>query len=103
MVIFNFMLLPIFKLKFLSTFLFIFITSYLIFHTIYGNNNLQNYLIYKFEVKLFEDNHKKLLQEIENVDMDLWALYSEKKDMSEELMNRNNPYPKEGEILIKID
>jgi hypothetical protein len=103
MVFFIFMFRSILQIKFLSSFLFILITSYLIFHTIFGNHNLQNYFIYKFEVKLFEDNQKKLLQKIENVDKDLWALYSEKEDMSDELRNRNNPYPNDGEILIKID
>ena len=35
--------------------------------------------------------------------MDILAIRNEKEDMLDEISKRNNPRPKDGEIVIKID
>ena len=44
--------------------LFVFMIGYLIYHTLYGNYNLQNYYITKFETKMFEDFSYRLKQSL---------------------------------------
>ena len=46
--------------------------------------NIQNYLINKFELKLFQDFHYNLKQKSTAVDMDLKALYYEGEDFIDE-------------------
>ena len=69
---------------------FIFILFYLTYHIFNGRYNIQNYLINKFELKLFQDFHYNLKQKSIAVDMDLKALYYEEKIL---LMNYPNKIP----------
>ena len=93
----------IFNIGNLTNFLFLFIVVYLIYHTIHGQYNLQNYLISKFEKKMFEDFHYTLQQELIMVNKDIYALGYNYPDMVDEISKRKNPFPVDGEILIKID
>ena len=80
-----------------------FIISYLIYHTLYGNYNLQNYYISKFETKMFEDFNYKLKQSLVDVNKDIFALHYQFEDMQDEITKRKMPFPKPGEVLIKLD
>ena len=77
--------------------------GYLIYHTLYGNYNLQNYYISKFETKMFEDFNYRLKNEIITVNKDIYALNYEMEDMKDEIMKRQYPFPIDGEVLIKLD
>ena len=81
---------------------FIFILFYLTYHTLHGKYNIQNYLINKFELKLFQDFHYNLKQKSLAVDMDLKALYYEKDDFLDELSKQSSE-PEKGETIIKLD
>ena len=92
---------------FKSTFIFnafcLFIISYLIYHTLYGNYNLQNYYISKFETKMFEDFNYRLKQSLVDVNKDILAIHYGHPDMQDEITKRKMPLPAPGEVLIKID
>jgi len=77
--------------------------GYLIYHTLIGQYNLQNYLITKFETKMFEDFNYRLKNEIISVNKDIYALVLNMDDMVDEVAKRQNPLPREGEVLIKLD
>ena len=81
---------------------FIFILFYLTYHTLHGRYNIQNYLINKFELKLFQDFHYSLKQKSLAVEMDLKALYYEKDDFLDEL-SKQSFGPENGETIIKLD
>ena len=91
-----------FNSKILLNIVFVFFLFYLIYHTFNGKYNLQNYLINKFELKLFQDFQYNLKQKSLAVDMDLKALYYEKDDFLDELSKQNEP-PELGEMVIKLD
>ena len=74
-----------FNSKILLNIVFVFLLFYLTYHTFNGKYNLQNYLINKFELKLFQDFHYNLKQKSLAVDMDLKALYYETDDFLDEL------------------
>ena len=93
----------IFKFSYFINFTLIFFTIYLIYHTIHGQYNIQNYLIHKFEKKLFEDFHYNLKQKSTSVNLDILAIRNDNADMIDEIDKRNNPAPRDGEIVIKID
>lgn len=93
----------IFKTKNLINFLFIFILFYLVYHTLHGKYNLQNYLIYEFEERMYQDFHYNLNKKIIAINMDLLALRENRKDFIDEIDNRINPNPRPGEIVIKLD
>ena len=59
--------------------------------------------ISKFEKKMFEDFNYTLQQELIMVNKDIYALGYNYPDMVDEISKRKNPFPVEGEILIKID
>lgn len=65
--------------------------------------SIQAYLVHKFEKELFEEKQRLINLDIKSIEMDLFALYSEKEDMLDELSKINNPDPNYGEIVIKID
>ena len=92
-----------FKSTFIINAFCLFIISYLIYHTLYGNYNLQNYYISKFETKMFEDFNYRLKNEIITVNKDIYALNYEMEDMKDEIMKRQYPFPIDGEVLIKLD
>ena len=88
--------------KLLLNLFFVFILFYLTYHIFNGRYNKQNYLINKFELKLFQDFHYNLKQKSTAVDMDLKALYYEGEDFIDEL-SKQNSLPQAGEIIIKLD
>ena len=88
--------------KILLNIFYVFLLSYLIHHTFNGKFNIQNYLINKFELELFQDFHYNLKQKSLAVDMDLKALYYEKDDFLDELSKQFSE-PENGETLLKLD
>ena len=91
-----------FNSKILVNIFFILLLSYLAYHTFNGRYNIQNYLINKFELKLFQDFHYNLKQKTLAIDMDLNALRNESDDFLDELSKQFSE-PKNGEILFKLD
>jgi len=75
----------------------------LIYHTLHGQYNIQNRLIYDFEKKLFEDFNYNLKQSLADVNKDIYALHYEFDDMVDEITKRKMPLPVQNEILIKLD
>jgi len=92
----------IFNSKILVNILFILLLSYLAYHTFNGRYNIQNYLINKFELKLFQDFQYSLKQKTLAIDMDLNALRNESDDFLDELSKQFSE-PENGEILFKLD
>ena len=88
--------------KLLLNLFFIFILFYLTYHIFNGRYNIQNYLINKFELKLFQDFHYNLKQKSTAVDIDLKALYYEGEDFIDEL-SKQNSLPLLGETVLKLD
>ena len=88
--------------KLLLNLFFVFILFYLTYHIFKGRYNIQNYLINKFELKLFQDFHYNLKQKSIAVDMDLKALYYEGEDFIDEL-SKQNSLPLPGETVLKLD
>jgi cell division protein FtsB len=64
----------IFKVSHLINFAVLFILFYLSYHTINGQYNIQNYLINKFEKRIYEDFRYKLKQDAVAVNLDILAL-----------------------------
>ena len=91
-----------FNSKILVNIFFILLLSYLAYHTFNGRYNIQNYLINKFELKLFQDFHYNLKQKTLAIDMDLNALRNESDDFLDELSKQFSE-PENGEILFKLD
>ena len=91
-----------FSAKIFINIFFIFILFYISYHTLHGKYNIQNYLINKFELKLFQDFHYNLKQKSLAVDMDLNALRNESDDFLDELSKQFSD-PDNGEILLKLD
>ncbi len=95
-------------MKFLKTnslinLFFAFVIIYLIYHTIYGKFNIGNYLIYKFEHKMYLKLQEKLKKNMIDLNVDLHSFYSNKDDYIDELSQQKNTNPKEGETIIKLD
>ena len=88
--------------KLILNLIFIFFLFYLTYHIFNGRYNIQNYLINKFELKLFQDFHYNLKQKSIAVDMDLKALYYEGEDFIDEL-SKQNSLPLPGETVLKLD
>ena len=91
-----------FDSKLLLNLFFVFLLFYLTYHIFNGRYNIQNYLINKFELKLFQDFHYNLKQKSTAVDMDLKALYYEGEDFIDEL-SKQNSVPLPGETVLKLD
>lgn len=87
----------------LINFFFVFVMIYLIYHTIYGKFNLGNYLIYKFESKMYYQLSSELNQNMIDLNMDLHSFYTNKDDYIDEISKQKNPTPQDGEIIIKLD
>ena len=95
-------------MKFLKTnslinLFFAFVIIYLIYHTIYGKFNIGNYLIYKFEHKMYLKLQEKLKKNMIDLNVDLHSFYSNKEDYIDEITNQNNHNIQEGETIIKLD
>ena len=86
----------------LNLFFFLFV-FYLIYHSFHGKYNIQNYLIHQFEERMYQDFHYNLKKEIDDINMDILALLAEDDDMLDEIDKKLRPFPREGEIVIKID
>ena len=52
---------------------------------------------------MFEDFNYRLKNEIISVNKDIYALVLNMDDMVDEVAKRQNPLPREGEVLIKLD
>ena len=72
---------------------------YLIYHTIYGKFNVGNYLIYKFESKMYDHLSSELHQNMIDLNVDLHSFYSNKEDYIDEISKQKNDY----NILICTD
>ena len=93
----------IFKSSFFINLFCLFIIVYLIYHTLHGQYNIQNRLVYDFEKKLFEDFNYNLKQSLADVNKDIYALHYEFDDMVDEVAKRRYPILTDGEVLIKLD
>ena len=82
---------------------FILVICYLAYHLVYGKFNIQNYLVYKFEEKIWKQKQETLDKNIADVAMDLNALRLGQEDYLEELEIQKNPLPNEGETVLKLD
>ena len=92
-----------FKASILVKIFFVIIIYYLGYHLIYGSFNIQNYLVYKFEEKIWKQKQETLDKNIADVAMDLNALRLGQEDYLEELQFQKNPLPNEGETVLKLD
>ncbi len=95
-------------MKFLKTnnlinLFFVFVVIYLIYHTIYGRFNIGNYLIYKFEHKMYVNLQDKLDINMIDLNIDLHSFYSNKDDYIDEISKQKNTNPVDGEVIIKLD
>ena len=95
-------------MKFLKTnnlinLFFVFVVIYLIYHTIYGRFNIGNYLIYKYEYKMYVKLQEKLNIDMIDLNIDLHSFYSNKEDYIDEISKQKNTNPIEGEVIIKLD
>ncbi len=95
-------------MKFLKTnnlinLFFVFVVIYLIYHTIYGRFNIGNYLIYKYEYKMYVKLQEKLNIDMIDLNIDLHSFYSNKEDYIDEISKQKNSNPIEGEVIIKLD
>jgi hypothetical protein len=52
---------------------------------------------------MYEDFRYNLKQDTVAINLDILALWNGDADMIDEIEKRNNPAPREGEIVIKID
>ena len=91
------------KASSLINFFFILVLIYLIYHTVYGRFNIGNYLIYKFEEKMYIKLQSNLDQKMKDIDVDLNSSYNKKKDYIDEITKQNNQNIGDGETIIKLD
>ena len=91
------------KASSLINFFFIFVLIYLIYHTVYGKFNIGNYLIYKFEEKMYKKLQSNLEQRMNDIDIDLNSSYNKKDDYIDEIIKQNNQNIEDGEIILKLD
>ena len=89
--------------NFLINFVSVFILVYLFYHFFNGKYNIQNYLVHQFEEKYFQAKRQDLKFKIRSLDMDLLAIYNKGSDIIDEIQKRNNPTPREDEIVYKLD
>ena len=91
------------KASSLINFFFIFVLIYLIYHTVYGKFNVGNFLIYKFEEKMYKKLQSNLDQKMLDINIDLHSFYSNKEDYIDEITKQNNPNIQDGETILKLD
>ena len=87
----------------LINFFFIFVLIYLVYHTVYGKFNVGNFLIYKFEEKMYKKLQSNLDQKMLDINIDLHSFYSNKEDYIDEITKQNNPNIQDGETILKLD
>ena len=93
----------LFKASMIVNIFFILVICYLAYHLVYGKFNIQNYLVYKFEEKIWKQKQETLDKNIADVAMDLNALRLGQEDYLEELQIQKNPLPNEGDTVLKLD
>ena len=76
---------------------------YLVYHTVYGKFNVGNFLIYKFEEKMYKKLQSNLDQKMLDINIDLHSFYSNKDDYIDEITKQNNPNIQDGETILKLD
>ena len=76
---------------------------YLVYHTVYGKFNVGNFLIYKFEEKMYKKLQSNLNQKMLDINIDLHSFYSNKEDYIDEITKQNNPNIQDGETILKLD
>ena len=76
---------------------------YLVYHTVYGKFNVGNFLIYKFEEKMYKKLQSNLDQKMLDINIDLHSFYSNKEDYIDEITKQNNPNIQDGETILKLD
>ena len=91
------------KASSLINFFFIFVLIYLVYHTVYGKFNVGNFLIYKFEEKMYKELQSNLDQKMLDINIDLHSFYSNKEDYIDEITKQNNPNIQDGETILKLD
>tara|TARA_B100001109_G_scaffold134957_1_gene109858 strand:+ start:172 stop:459 length:288 start_codon:yes stop_codon:yes gene_type:complete len=91
------------KASSLINFFFIFVLIYLVYHTVYGKFNVGNFLIYKFEEKMYKKLQSNLNQKMLDINIDLHSFYSNKEDYIDEITKQNNPNIQDGETILKLD
>ena len=91
------------KASSLINFFFIFVLIYLVYHTVYGKFNVGNFLIYKFEEKMYKKLQSNLDQKMLDINIDLHSFYSNKDDYIDEITKQNNPNIQDGETILKLD
>ena len=91
------------KASSLINFFFIFVLIYLVYHTVYGKFNVGNFLIYKFEEKMYKKLQSNLDQKMLDINIDLHSFYSNKEDYIDEITKQNNPNVQDGETILKLD
>ena len=69
----------------------------------YGRFNIGNYLIYKFEEKMYIKLQSNLDQKMNDIDVDLNSSYNKKNDYIDEITKQNNQNIEDGETIIKLD
>ena len=77
--------------------------TYLIYHTIYGKFNIGNYLIYKYEFRLYTKLQEELDINMVDLNIDLHSFYSNKDDYIDEISKQKNTNPTDSEVIIKLD
>ena len=91
------------KASSLINFFVIFVLIYLVYHTVYGKFNVGNFLIYKFEEKMYKKLQSNLDQKMLDINIDLHSFYSNKEDYIDEITKQNNPNIQDGETVLKLD
>jgi len=91
------------KASSLINFFVIFVLIYLVYHTVYGKFNVGNFLIYKFEEKMYKKLQSNLDQKMLDINIDLHSFYSNKEDYIDEITKQNNPNIQDGETILKLD
>ena len=91
------------KASSLINFFFIFVLIYLVYHTVYGKFNVGNFLIYKFEEKMYKKLQSNLDQKMLDINIDLHSFYSNKEDYIDEITKQNNLNIQDGETILKLD
>ena len=91
------------KASSLINFFFIFVLIYLVYHTVYGKFNVGNFLIYKFEEKMYKKLQSNLNQKMLDINIDLHSFYSNKEDYIDEITQQNNPNIQDGVTILKLD
>ena len=91
------------KASSLLNFFFIFVLVYLTYHIVYGKFNIGNYLIYKFEEKLYKKLQSNLDQKMLDINVDLKSIYNREDDFIDEITKKINPNIQDGETILKLD